>query len=147
MNVDEQPDPGQNPQEFLYTITLRNSTQIPASGDPADALPLTIDFRAFYKRLNLPGVVYYEALNVQPGHWAVIPLGVASQMEAYAFGAWAELEVNGVRQYGYFFLSGQDLTLNGQPIGDITPAKAGAWALQNGVQDAEQFADSYEFTS
>jgi hypothetical protein len=147
MNVDEQPDPGQNPKEFLYTITLRNSTQIASSGDPNDALPTTIDFRAFYKRVNLPGVVYYEALNVQPGHWAVIPLGVASQMEAYAFGAWASIYVGGAEQYGYFFLSGQDLTLNGQPIGDITAAKAAAWAAENGVQDAEQYADSYQFFS
>lgn len=151
MNVDEAPDlPGQNPQKFLYTVTLRNNTHL--LGDPTDPnaslVPITLDFRMFYKRVNLDGVVFYEVLGVQPGQIAVFPMGACEKMESYAFGAWGYFDAGTGGPLDYEMVwSSLDMTLGGEPIGDITPAKAGAYAAEIGVADTEDCADSYQIRS
>jgi hypothetical protein len=150
MNVDETPDMGgQNPQKFLYSVTIRNNTNILADpNDPnATLVPIIIDFRMFYKRVNQAGVVFYEILNVPPGEIAVFPMGACEEMESYAFGGWAYIDPGtGVPEYTLIW-SSPSMQLAGEDIGDITPAKAAAYAAEVGYADTEACADSYQIRS
>ncbi len=125
-----------NPNEWFYTVTFRNSTHIAA--DPNDPIvPISLDFRVFYKRRNLTGIVYQEVLNVPPSGVAVIAMGVCSQMESYSWGAWGYVEDNGVRVYERLVSS------NDFGVGSLTPQKVS----QIIARDTQPCADSWEVTS
>lgn len=61
--------------QWFYTVTITNRTT-----DTFDEIAL------FYKRVNLPGVVYLGELNVGPSQTRIFNLGPCTQMESYAFG-------------------------------------------------------------
>jgi hypothetical protein len=125
-----------NPSEWFYTVTFRNSTHIAA--DPNDpVVPISLDFRVFYKRRNLAGIVYQEVLNVPPSGVAVIAMGVCSQMESYSWGAWGYVEDNGKLVYDRLVSS------NDFGVGSLTPQKVS----QLVARDTEPCADSWEVTS
>lgn len=138
---DEAPDIAtQNPSQWFYTVTFRNSTNI--SLDPNQPpVPISLDFRVFYQRKNRPGVVYLEVLNVAPTAAAVFPMGVCTEMQSYAWGAWGLVEVNGQLIYDRIVAS-SDLG-----IGGITPQLANQWSQQHGGQDTDLCADSWEINS
>jgi hypothetical protein len=140
-SVDEAPDiAGQNKPQWFYTVTIRNSTNV--SLDPNQPpVPISLDFRIFYKRKNRPGVVFLEVLNVPPATTAVFPMGVCGEMESYVWGAWGLVEVDGQLIYDRVVAS-VDLGL-----GDITPQKANQWSQQHGGQDTDPCADSWEVNS
>jgi hypothetical protein len=64
-----------DPNEWFYTVTITNQTE-----DTFDEIAL------FYKRKDLPGVVFLREAIVAPGERVEFRLGVCRQMESYAFG-------------------------------------------------------------
>jgi hypothetical protein len=64
-----------DPNEWFYTVTITNRTE-----DTFDEISL------FYKRKDLPGVVFLTEPIVSPGESVVFRLGVCRQMESYVFG-------------------------------------------------------------
>jgi hypothetical protein len=74
-------------QNWFYTVTIRNATDETPS-------PQSLDFRMFYDVKGETGVHYWEVMNVWPMQTAVFPMGLCSELESYAWGAWGFTDPN-----------------------------------------------------
>lgn len=65
-----------------YTVTIRNASTETFS-----------EIVAFYKRINLPGVVFLASYEVQPQAQPVFQMGLCSQLESYVVGFFIQDEL------------------------------------------------------
>lgn len=80
------------PTQYLVRVTNYTNAVLPPG-------VIFEEVTFFYKRIGLPGVVFLTQGPVLPNSTVVFTLGACWQMESYAWGAWAYVEIDGVLQY------------------------------------------------
>lgn len=125
-----------SPQEWFYTVTITNNTHLTPT-------PMTFEeIVLFYKRKNLPGVVFLVHKKVEPTATVVFTLGVCSEVESYSWGAFGYLSIDGILTYA-MVASVPEFNEAGQPMAPpMTPSQRDAEEVRE-YGRSEPCADSY----